>query len=107
MNISIMKWLSQVLSDPFCLSYLSIQVIIFIYFCMHVLLPILNRKRQFAKILKATIKQKPEKKPITEVRLFLQENIKKTIPWAYDQFQNYKEAWTESRIGDDDKAASQ
>ncbi len=106
MSISITKWLSQVLSDPFCLLYLLLQAIIFFYFCMHVLVPILNRKWKLAKVIKKTKKKQPDKKPITETRLFLQETIKKTLPWAHDGFQEYKEAWSESRIHDDDKAAS-
>lgn len=106
MNISITKWLSQVLSDPFCLSYLSLQVLIFIIFCFHVLLPIFNRTGQFNTVITGMNKNAPKKKSSGEIRLFILEIIKKTIPWGYDRSQEYKEAWSNSRIGDDEKASS-
>ena len=104
MNVSLIKWLSQVLSDPFCLYYLLIQLSVFFYFCIHVLFPI--RKKLLTKIIKISKKQKSKEKPLSEIRLSLQESIKQTIPWAYDGFQQFRTAWSESRIGEDDKAAS-
>ncbi len=106
MNISLTKWLSQVLSDTFCLSYLSVQIIIFIIFWVHVFLPLLNRKRQFNKIITGINKNAPKKESSGEIRLFIQEIIKKTIPWGYDSFQEYREAWSHSRIANEQKACS-
>ena len=106
MNVSLTKWLSQVLSDPFCLYYLLIQISVFFYFCIHVLLPITNRKRCLTKIIKLSKKQKSKEKPLSEIRLSLQDSIRKNLSWAYNGFQEFRTAWSESRIGEDDKAAS-
>lgn len=106
MNVSLAKWLSQVLSDPFCQYYLLMQLSVFFYFCIHVLFPITNRKRCLTKIIKLSKKQKSKDRPLSETRLSLQESIKKILPWANDGFHEFKTAWSESRIGEDDKASS-
>jgi methyl-accepting chemotaxis protein len=106
MNVSLTKWLSQVLSDPFCFTYLLIQSSIFLYFFIHVLFPINHRTRRLAKIIKLSKKQNSNDKPLPEIRLSLQDSIKKVLPWAYEGFQEFKTAWSESRIGEDAKAAS-
>jgi biopolymer transport protein ExbB/TolQ len=75
-------------------------------FCFHILLPIFNRKRQFHAIIIGINKNISPNKSSSEIRLFILETIKKCIPWGFDSFQEYKEAWSSSRVGDDEKACS-
>ncbi|NQU63625.1 MAG: MotA/TolQ/ExbB proton channel family protein [SAR324 cluster bacterium] len=99
------KWFQQVINDPLCRYYILFQIVIFLFFGLWILIPVLRRKGQLTWSIRQIDERFDSNKSVSEIRKFIEMNISNQIDWIKHLFRAFSIAWKDACTDDAERAS--